>query len=131
MAGIDPQQELFIAIRSGIKETLGYDVYDGALPPEETPYPFVYMDNFQQTDDANKTAVFGNVYPTIHVWHDNPKRRGTVSEMLLKIKTLCRSIEKTANFTWDLRNIDQRIINDTTTKAPLMHGVIDLEYKFS
>ena len=34
---MDPQQELFIAIRNGIKETLGYDVYDGALTPEETP----------------------------------------------------------------------------------------------
>lgn len=112
-------------------EKLGYDVYDGFLPPENTPYPFVYLGDFQQIDDANKTAVFGNVFPTIHVWSDSPKQRGTVSKMLLEIKTECRKIEHTKNFSWSLRNITQRIIPDNTTKTPLLHGVLEVEYKFS
>lgn len=60
---MDPQQELFTKLLTEIK-VLGYDVYDGFLPPDGTPYPFVYLADSQQTDDANKTAVFGNVYQT-------------------------------------------------------------------
>ena len=98
---MDPQQELFTKLLTEIK-ALGYDVYDGFLPPDGTPYHFVYLADSQQTDDANKTAVFGNVYQTIHVWHNNPRQRGTVSKMLLAIKTTCRKLDHTENFAWDV-----------------------------
>lgn len=127
---MDSQQELFTELLLQIR-SLGYDVYDGFLPPEGTPYPFVYLGDNQQNDDANKTAVFGRVYQTIHVWSDNPKRRGEVSSMLLAIKQICRKMEHTANFAWMLQNADQRILPDNTTKQPLLHGVIEAEFKFS
>ena len=38
---MDPQQELFTALLIAAREQ-GYDVYDGALPPEDTPYPVSY-----------------------------------------------------------------------------------------
>lgn len=127
---IDPQQELFTALKLNL-EALGFDVYDGFLPPEGTKYPFVYLGNSQQTDDANKSAVFGNVYQTIHVYSNTPKNRGSVSQMLLAIKGVCRKIGKTANFSWDVRNIDQNILADTTTSTPLLHGIIEVNFKFS
>ena len=38
---MDPQQELFTKLLTEIKALeLGYDVYDGFLPPDGTPYPF-------------------------------------------------------------------------------------------
>lgn len=126
----DPQQEIFAKVKLDLK-AIGYSVYDGALPPEDTAYPFVYLGDVQQIDDANKSAVFGNVYMTIHVWHNSPKKRGTVSRMLLDIKTACREIEHTDNFAWSVRNINQRIITDNTTKSPLLHGVLEVEWKFS
>lgn len=127
---MDPQQELFTELLLKIK-ALGYDVYDGFLPPEGTPYPFVYLGNSQQTDDANKNAVFGNVYQTIHVWSNTPKKRGTVSSMLLEIKQTCRRLNHTAKFAWTVRNIEQRILPDNTTKTPLLHGILEVEFKFS
>lgn len=128
---MDPQQELFCELKKDI-ETLGYDVYDGALPPDGTPYPFVYLGDFQQIDDAgNKSAVFGNVSATIHIWSNTPKNRGTVSAMLLDIKRVCRGIAATANFRWSVLAINQRIIPDNTTKTPLLHGIIDAEFKFN
>lgn len=127
---MDPQQELFTRLKTDIEE-LGYSVYDGFLPPENTPYPFIYLGDMQQIDDANKTAVFGNVYQTIHIWSDNPRNRGTVSQIMLDIKTVCRKIEHTKNFAWLLLNVNQRIISDNTTKSPLLHGVLEIEYKFS
>lgn len=129
-AYIDPQQELFSQLKLNI-EGKGYAVYDGFLPPENTPYPFVYLGDFQQIDNANKSAVFGFVYPTIHIWSDTPKKRGTLSKMLLDIKTVCREIEHTKNFAWMLTGMNQRIIPDNTTKTPLVHGVIEPTFQFS
>lgn len=127
---MDAQQEFFTALKLGI-EAKGYAVYDGALPPDGTPYPFVYMGDFRQTDKEHKNAVTGIVYPTIHVWHNNTRQRGTVSRMLLDIKTVCRSINRTSNFAWVIRNVNSRIFLDNTTKTPLLHGVVELEGKFS
>lgn len=130
MPKIDPQQELFTALMLGLKKSENGS-YDGFLPPKNTPYPFYYLGDSQQTDEANKSAVFGTVHQTIHVWHNNPLQRGTVSEMLLYAKTLCRSISHTANFAWSVRNITQRIIPDNTTNSPLLHGVLEVDFYFS
>lgn len=130
MITIDPQQEIFTQIVLALKEK-GYAVYDTVLPPEDTPYPFIYIGDNQQIDEPNKTAIFGKVYQTIHIWHDNPKQRGTVSKMLLDIKTACRKIEKTRNFSWSVKITNQRIFADKTTKTPLLHGVIEAECNFS
>lgn len=126
---MDPQQELFTALLTTIQEQ-GYDVYDGALPSINTPYPFVYLADTQQIDDANKSAVFGDVYQTIHVWHSSLNKRGTVSAILHEIKTLCRQLHYTDTFAWNLRNVNQRILMDTTTAQPLVHGLLEVTFKF-
>lgn len=130
----DAQQELFTKILVDLREHLkqfGYEVYDGALPPENTPYPFVYLGDFRQADTDTKTQLIGTVYPTLHVWHNNPRERGKVSAILFEIKRICRAIEHTSNFSWTCKNPSQRILNDTTTKTALVHGVIELEFVYS
>ena len=126
---MDPQQELFTELLVQLRKK-GYEVYDTFLPPKDTPYPFIFIADNQQVDAPNKTAVFGNVYQTIHVWHNNPKQRGMVSEMLLNIKQVCYSLKHTANFAWNVRNIEQRILSDTTTTQPLLHGILNVEFYF-
>jgi hypothetical protein len=126
----DPQQELFIRLKLDI-EALGYAVFDGFLPPEDTPYPFVYLGDFSQADTEYKNAVCGSVSPTIHIWSDTPKKRGTLSQMMLAVKTVCRRIEKTDNFGWIMSSMNERIIPDNTTGTPLLHGVIEPTFKFS
>jgi hypothetical protein len=131
---MDQQQEMFTRLLLDLKaafEPMGYEVYDSVLPPEGTKYPFVYLGDCRQSDTANKSAVFGHVYQTIHVWHDNPKKRGTVSNMLLTIKNVCRQIEHTDNCGWLLANANARILSDNTTKTPLLHGVVEAEFLFS
>ena len=127
---MDPQQEYFIALKLGI-EAKGYAVYDGMLPPENTPYPFVYLGDFRQTDTEHKNAVTGTVFPTVHVWHNDLGQRGTVSKMLLDIKTVLRSIIRTKNFAWNVRNVNGQIFADNTTKQPLLHGVVEADCVFS
>lgn len=81
-------------------------------------------------DSENKSAIFGSVYQTIHIWHDSPQKRGTVSEMLGEIKRLCRGLCYTDSFAWDVRGADQRILTDTTTKTPLLHGLLEVGFQF-
>lgn len=130
MIEIDAQQELFTAIKLRLEEK-GFDVYDGVLPPEDTPYPFVYLGDNQQSDQTTKNALIGTVRQTIHVWHNNPRQRGTVSEMLQIAKAVCLEIEHTENYKWLLQSATQQIFPDTTTKTPLLHGVLDPLFKFS
>lgn len=128
---MDPQQELFTAVLVELRKRYPDQVYDTFLPPEGTPYPFVYLADNQQVDVQNKTAIFGNVSQTIHVWHDNPRQRGTVSQMMLDVKRICYSLEHTEHFAWTIKNATQRILPDNTTGQPLMHGILEIEFSFS
>ena len=128
---MDPQQELFSYLLVELKKLYPDNVYDTFLPPDNTPYPFIYVGNSQLIDDANKSAVFGNVYQIIHVFHNNPKQRGTVSKMLLDIKKVSRELNHTTNFAWSLKKVSQDIMPDTSTSIPLLHGVLSLEFKFN
>ena len=127
---MDPQQELFSELLTTLKTN--YDVYDGALPALDVPYPFIYMGASRLLDDyGNKTQVLGTVYQTIDVWHNDTTKRGTLSALLLAVKQAARDIGYTTNFAWRIKNITQNILTDSTTTTPLMHGVLDLEFRFS
>lgn len=126
----DPQQELFSKLKIDV-EALGYAVYDGMLPSEDTPYPFVYLGDNAQTDSDTKSAVIGRVHQVIHIWHNSPRQRGTVSKMMLDVKKVSRNIGRTAHHSWDARNINSRIIPDNTTKTPLLHGVVEVDFYFT
>ena len=128
---MDPQQELFTAVLVELRKRYPDQVYDTFLPPEGTPYPFVYLADNQQVDVQNKTAIFGNVSQTIHVWHDNPRQRGTVSQMMLDVKRICYSLEHTEQFASMIKNVTQRILPDNTTGQLLMHGILEIEFSFS
>lgn len=130
MIKIDPQQELFTALKLGI-ENKGHTVYEGQLPPDGTPYPFDYMGDNRQTDTRTKNAITGVVHQTIHIWHNDTRQRGTVSEMQREIKAVFYQLKHTANYAWFVRNLSQQIFTDTTTATPLLHGVIEADFNFS
>lgn len=125
----DPQQELFSKLKVEI-EKLGYGVYDGKLPSKNTPYPFVYLADSEQTDDMSmKNAVLANVQQTVHVWHNDVRKRGFVSDMLFEIKTIAFKLTQTESYKWALFSVDQRILNDDTTSEPLLHGYLMFNFK--
>lgn len=124
----DPQQELFSILLKNLREC-GFDVYDEELPDSTADYPFIYMGDTQQSDKNLKSIITGKVFQTVHVWHNNPRQRGTVSAMILKIKETARHI-KGKFYHWDLMGLDQRILMDDSTDKTLVHGVISLEFSF-
>lgn len=127
---MDAQQELYTTILVRLRET--FDVYDGALPPEGTPYPFVYMGDVTDSDDYRTKdkgiTPWGRTDIRVHVWHNKVTERGTLSEIVRQVKDVLRSITKTTGYEWEVRYLTSNILPDNTTKAPLLHGVIDATY---
>ncbi len=131
---MNPQQELFTTLLLALRahfEPLGIKVYDGFLPPEGTKYPFIYLSDTRLTDIDTKSAIFGNVTQHIQIWHNDPRKRGTVSQMLLDAKMICRKLINTDNFAWFVQNVDETILHDNTTQTPLLHGDLSVTFKFS
>lgn len=125
---MDPQQEIFTELITRLKEK--YDVYDGELPPEGVSYPFLYLSDTTSRDQKlDKFTTFADAEVRIHVWHDNPHQRGTMSAMLAEIKKIVRSIGKTQSFDWIHKDISQNIMSDDTTGKTLIHGILDVRFE--
>lgn len=125
----DPQQELFTALKLGI-EAKGYAVYDDGLPGEDAKYPFVYLGETRQADIGTKTAIMGNVFQHIQIWHTK-KNRGTLSQITLDVKNVCRALAKTSNFVWKVTGVSGTIRSDKTTAIPLLFSDLNVKFYFS
>lgn len=132
---MDSQQELFTALKVQLEKALkskGVNVYDAFLPSEGTPYPYVYIGNSQLVDDyGNKTMILGSITQVVDVWHNNPRKRGELSEIMMIVKNVARQINRTNNFAFQIKGINQRILPDTSTSEPLMHGVLELDFRIT
>ena len=129
MVVISPQQELFVAAKVACMN-LNYNVYD-YLPMEDVPYPFVFIGEDSSTDMPNKTAIHGAYNLTIHVYHNDYKKRGTTTNIIMEIKQALRELKTTQGFYVSVNNINDQIITDNTTNVPLLHGMIDVEFYFN
>lgn len=129
---MDAQQELFTALRSSLVQRFGeQNVFDGILPPEGAPYPFVYIEENTQNDGKVKAAMMGTVIQTVSVWHDNPKQRGTLSNWCAGVKREACKIKRTNLFGWECTDISHENVSDDTTGRVLMHAIITLTYTYS
>lgn len=119
---MEAQQTLFTYLRQKLSEK--YDVYDGALPPESAPYPFIYLGDCQSVDTIYKDCYGDTIYQTVDVWHNDPKKRGTLSAIIADVKSVCRGMED--NYGWLLTSCSYQILPDNTTSEPLMHGIVNV-----
>lgn len=75
--------------------------------------------------------ILGNITQVVDVWHNNPRKRGELSEIMQTIKKVARQINHTNNFAFMVQNVNQRILSDSSTGAPLMHGVLELDFRIT
>lgn len=122
---MDAQQTLFTYLLQTLKQK--YDVFDGALPPKSTKYPFIYLGDNQSVDVIYKYEYGDMIYQTIHVWHNDPKKRGTLSAIMDDVRQVCRDIEKKDG--WLLTSYSAQIVPDDTTSEPLVHGIINATFR--
>jgi len=123
---MSPQQQLFGRLLTDMRNE-GYDVYDGSIP-DNAPYPFVYIGESQTVGALRKDCLQGTVYKTIHVYHNNHKRRGELSQIINDIIGICVNIANTTN--WILAECSEQVVPDDSTNTPLMHGIIDVGFRF-
>ena len=122
------QQELFNYFRQALPEA-----YDGALPPQNTPYPFYYLAETYEYTGASKNGLYGTCNMVIHVWHNDWNQRGTVSAMMENVKSIADAIGSTASYSWShIRSeTEEQLMADNTTTPPLMHGWMSLRFSYS
>lgn len=127
---MDAQQSLFTGLKLKI-EALGLSVYDGGMPSEDAPYPFVYLADNTMRDTMVKGYGIGTVSQNIHVWQNDAKKRGTLSRIAAEVMDVCREFEDYGGTGYTLRSLSQKIIADNSTAEPLMHAIIEAEYYYS
>lgn len=123
-----PQQQIFDAIfRASLN--LGYATFDH-LPAESAAYPFVYIGEQFDQDRDTKTAIFGNVQQTIHIYGKHNDRR-TVTDMMDALKTEIRKLRQTENFEVRSRSITAQTLHENTGATPLIHGIVETSITFN
>lgn len=127
---VEPQQAYFIAVRRELMKRYPGMVYDGEIPGPETEYPFIYLGEFNQNDRETKSVILGSIPVTVHVWHDRPDQRGTVSGLCMVVKSALRGAQH-RDYSFLTRNVTGRIVPDNTTPVPLVHGIVEAEVLFS
>lgn len=128
---MSPQQEIFTAVRGICVNLFGESNVFDYLPPDGTPYPFVFVGEQLSNDQRNKSAVFGTVNQTVHVYHNDYKKRGTTTSMVMAIQEAVRALKSTDHFHLDVRKINGQVLPDNSTATPLLHGVIEIEFYFN
>lgn len=126
-----PQQEIFTLCRKLAIEVIGKNnVYD--FPPsEDADYPFIYIGEQFSQDKSNKSTVVGTVQQSFHLYHNNIKKRGTAEKVIVDLKSKLRGVNKTPHFYIDVKNLNSHTILDYSTKVPLLHIVVEVEFKFN
>lgn len=127
---MNPGMELFGWLLTTLRKSYPGIVFDTILPPDKTPYPFIYLQSpFEIEDFRMKGAYFGQTEISIDVWHSDPKQRGTVDSLLFAIRQLARGLDKTKSYSWCLSECSLEYRPDTSTSQPLFRGTLSLSFK--
>lgn len=103
---------------------LGYRVYD--VNPEEVEYPYVVMgEQFKQNYREHKDGIYQQTQVSLHVWHNNPRQRGTFTSMIDRIE-----LGIIDRFGVNGEDITVQVIGDPEDRN-LLHGIIDTDIKIN
>lgn len=108
---------------------LGYNTFD-YLPPDKTGYPFVFVGEQFDQDLMTKSVVYGLVNQTIHIYHNYRKRR-ELTDMMNALKREFRKLKRAGNYHIAVRNMNAQTLIDNSTGEPLLHGIIEVEFRFN
>ena len=124
---IDVQEELFDRLYYFSQDELGFDTYD-SLPRDGTKYPFVEIAETDLVSDNLKNAYSGTITQTVNVWGDQ-NMRFLVAKMMNK---LCVDRMKSDHYTFDLKNMQKRILPDSSVpNTRLFHGILTPEFVYT
>lgn len=123
-----PQQSIYDAVFA-TSERLGYSTHL-YLPAKGASYPFIFVGEQFDSDLTTKSVIYGLVTQTIHIYHTHKKRR-ELTDMMNALKREIRKLKKVDNYYLAVRNISAQTLIDNTTGEPLLHGIIEIEFRFN
>lgn len=123
-----PQQAIFDVVFA-TSVNLGYATYD-YLPPDEVSYPFVFVGEQFDNDIETKTAITGLVTQTIHIYHTHKKRR-ELTGIMDTLKMFLRKLKRADKYRISVRSVSSQTLIDNTTGEPLLHGILEIEFRYS
>lgn len=123
-----PQQSIYDAVFA-TSLNLGYSTYP-YLPAKDVAYPFVFVGEQFDQDLETKTSVYGLVTQTIHIYHTYRERR-ELTDMMNALKREIRKLKRAENYRVAVRNINAQTMIDNSTGEPLLHGIIEVEFRFN
>lgn len=123
-----PQQSVYDAVFA-TSLNLGYSTYP-YLPAKDVTYPFVFVGEQFDQDIPTKSVIYGLVNQTIHIYHTYKKRR-ELTDMMNTLKREFRKLKKAGNYYLAVRNINAQTMIDNSTGEPLLHGIIEIEFRFN
>lgn len=128
---ISNPQSVFLHVRKTAIELFGEDmVFDGELPPEGTPYPFVYIAEQDSQDLFIKDGDFQNVHQTIRFYHDDTSQRGTLDAMLYSLRMTLKKRVVYNNTSIAFANSTQSISPELLPSGlKLSHGTLEIDFR--
>lgn len=94
--------------------------------PGNVPYPFVFVgEQLKQDVLIHKDYRNGETQVTVHVWHDNHKKRGTLSTMASNIETAVKE-----KYGYRVIEANFQMLPNSSTGADLLHGIVEFNIKY-
>lgn len=124
-------QNTFMLVKKLAIELFGADrVFDQELPPEGTPYPFVYIANQDTNRYPTKDNSIENVNQMVRFYHDDVEKRGTLDSMLYALRIEAGKQRFVVNNSAIRLNDYSTVISPEDAEAglKLLHGVLTLSF---
>jgi len=126
---LSPTHELFNEVRK-LSYQLGYDTYDH-IPDGNVAYPFVHVgEQFEQLNTSNKDRLFGQTQITVHVWHNDWRKRKELTDMMSAIERELWNMRSTAHLSVRIASTNKQVLTDTSTDSTLLHGVLEVDISY-
>lgn len=123
MIQISPEQKIYTKIR-GLIEGLGYVVYD-YLPPENIKAPFIVLgEQFSQNVREHKDYLNKRTQITVHFWHNDWRKRGSLTKMMREVE-----LGIISEFKVNGEDISTQILPDNSTGSNLYHGILETDIR--
>lgn len=109
----------------------GLSFYETSMPDSSAKYPFIFVPDAVANEGAIKSGRTGTLTQTLHVWSDQPHRRGDCYRLVERVVQICTRIHEAGPYGLMLVDKQIRPMTDDTTATPFLHVVVELTYNFS